>query len=89
MTDELRDLGGRARRLLVALVVGYAASNITVRLAATLRLGLDNTGAREWGLLWFGISAGTLCFVITLVLLNRRAHTKWRKSLLPRARLLT
>ena len=86
MTGELRDLAGRAWRLVIAVVVGHAASRLCYRLAARLRLGNDDTGMREFGLFGFELAAGLASFAIVLVVLNRRARSRWDAERVPRAR---
>lgn len=88
MTGDLRDLAGRTRRLLLALVVGAAATALGWRLASTLHLGHDDTTMREWGLLVCALTAGAAGFAITLAELNRRARKQWKASRLPRAQIL-
>lgn len=85
-TFGLRDLAGRARRLVVAVVVGFAASHVSVRLASRLQLGNDDTGPRDFGLLGFALAAGVGCFALALVVLNRRALIRWQTERVPRAR---
>jgi len=86
VTEDLRDLAGRAWRLLISLVAGIAAGALGWRAAAQLHLGHDDTGMREWGLLWFAVAAGLSCFTIATALQHRLARSRWRAERFPRAR---
>jgi len=88
VTGDLRDLAGRAQRLLLSLAVGIAMGAVGWRCSAMLHLGNDDTGMRGWGLFWFALTAGAAVFAITLAELNRRARKRWQASRLPRAQIL-
>lgn len=87
MSDELhdlRDLGGRIRRLFASTLSGVALAGITLLLLARFVHG--NTRSAEW----FGLFSLALAFLagyaLASVVLRSLAARRWREQRIPRAR---
>ena len=95
--DDLRDQGGRARRLAIAFFVGaivavaaYFLANQLADPNATLRVnGVYSTIHDENAVKFIGATTGlggALAFSITLAILNARAAKRWRERRIPPAK---
>lgn len=95
--DDLRDTGGRARRLAIALLVGavvavaaYFLANQLADPDDSLRANgaystLHNSNTMKFIGATTGL-AGALAFSVTLAILNAQAAKRWRARRIPPAK---
>jgi len=96
--DDLRDQGGRMRRLMAALAVGVALAAVAYALvwglakpdevAATQAFYDGKSGAYRFVYYITGL-AFAAGLSITLVILNKRAAKRWRDRRIPQAKQLS
>lgn len=87
---DLKDQQGRARRLVLALVVGAACAAVAYAVCARLTAGAhDNPydwyGGKTEFVVWGTGLGGVLGFIVTLALASWRAKKKWREELVAKA----
>ena len=92
---DLRDSGGRLRRLFLALLIGAADGTLAYFVAMAMARPdsmvvhhASGSAARAYGFVWYVTAfAGGGAFCIALIVLNKLADKKYRENLVPRAQL--
>jgi hypothetical protein len=88
---DLRDRAGRARRLVLALLIGIGGSSLGYAVANTLiapePASLHRRMSRETFVSWVALVSGLVSFVCAVVVQNGLAKRRSQTERLPRARI--